>query len=215
MAGHPRSGNTWLLRVLSDFLLSPIRNLPPDTDEDRRFWREGKGEWVIVKTHWKREQWDGKGQVVFIHRDPRDMVISMMYYRSLEPTDKNLTGTIHTLGEQNAGGYLNYIRPWLESDVPTIRYEWLHEKPVETLARLSYELVHHMPTMDECLATFERVSFKKLNKMEPHEVRKGIVGDWEHHFKQEHGKQINELMGDFLLNFGYVEDENWWTTLPI
>lgn len=39
--------------------------------------------------------------------------------------------------------------------------------------------------------------------------RKGIVGDWKNHFKEEHIQRFKELAGQTLIDLGYEKDFNW------
>jgi hypothetical protein len=213
VAGQPRSGNTWLLRLLSDFLLAPIVNLPPDENVDKRWCRGCTSDMVVVKSHWRVDQWNDEA-IVLIHRDPRDIVISRIFVRTNEPTPAIISKVINELGPENHGGYEKYVEDWLEQDVPIVKYEDLHADGPAALAQLSYELVHHMPNRQECEATFERVSFEKCKAEDPHFTRKGIVGDWKNYFNRENGRQITELLGPLMWKLNYIQSEDWWKNLP-
>ena len=112
-------------------------------------------------------------------------------------------------------GYLAYVNAWLGTETPAVKYEELHDEGPAALARLSYELVHHMPTRAECEATFERVTFARCKKADPHFTRKGKVGDWKNYFKRQHGEQIDALLGEFMLEQHYTRGRDWWEKLPI
>ncbi len=213
VAGNPRSGNTWLLRLLSGFLSAPIRNLPPDMNADLRWCQNCTSDMVLVKSHWRVDQWNGEA-TVFIHRDPRDVVISRVFVRSLKPSPNIISKVIQELGPENHGGYLEFVTSWLGTDVPAVKYEDLHEEGPAALARLSFELVHHMPTRAECEATFERVTFARCKKEDPHFTRKGIAGDWKNYFKRQQGKEIDALLGEFMLKQHYTRGRDWWQKLP-
>jgi hypothetical protein len=215
VAGWPRSGNTWLLRLLSDFLSAPIRNMPPDMNVDDRWCKKCNGDWVLVKTHWAREQWQDGVPVVVIRRDPRDVAISAMYARSIEPTDANLMKVIDTIiNDAGRGNWEGYNRAWDKTGVPITSYESLHHNGAGTLAWLSFELMHHMPTSVEVAGVLDRVSFAKCKAADPHFTRKGIVGDWKNHFKLQHGQLIHDAFGAYMKELGYIDSEDWWEKLP-
>lgn len=106
VAGYPKSGNTWLTRLIADYLDSPISPLldalPICAGEYDR-----KGNWYITQQHVVPENdencklllphpralnvnvWNGE-QVVYIRRDPRAVAISAMHYWETFPVSKTL-----------------------------------------------------------------------------------------------------------------------------
>ena len=65
--------------------------------------------------------------------------------------------------------------------------------------------------------TFERQRFDAiLERFPDHEpfMRKGIIGDWENHFKRDDGRLFQEHFGGLMLEQGYIENGDWWEVLP-
>lgn len=223
--GHPRSGNTWLDRLLSDVLDSPISNVSPEPPSDKRFCRTGTGGHIIRKTHWRPDQWEEGGdgdKVVFIQRDPRDVPVSAMYYRSLLPTDEYLMNVIKTLCTmQTALGkyaifygcnYETFVRTWLTYPIVHTRYEDLHALGGLELCRIVAELGIEVSIKD-CEAAFDRQRFDRHKMNYPHSMRKGIVGDWRNHYRREHGEMLTSCLGELMIEQGYIDDLNWWREL--
>ena len=137
VTGFPRSGNTWLNRLLSDLFNAPQQDTP-ESVVFPNFAEVIEDKYVVRKTHWYRWQYKENGYngqpayVVWVHRDPRDMVVSMMHYRGV--TD--LQGVIKSI--ENPGrdkvGFAAFVSGWLENP-PDYRtsYEDLHKRPEELL----------------------------------------------------------------------------------
>jgi hypothetical protein len=221
---YPKSGVTWLVRLLSDLLDSPQSGgeiLEPI------YWGDQGGNHTIVKTHWRVDEYPkGNHKIVVLQRDPRDVAVSAMYYSSLEPTDENLTLVIETMVStvigieliptrtyqiyHLLGWYEKFIRAWEDSgryDVFT-RYELLSD--LNELKRIVYELTGNALTEDRVKESMERQAFENLAPKFPHSMRKGIVGDWRNHFKPIHCEYITEHLGEFMLEQKYIASLEWW-----
>lgn len=79
--GQPRSGNTWLCRLLGDALDSPIASgerFPSNADEGE----ERPGPFVIRMRHYKMVStgFPNGQRLIHIIRDPRDMLVSVREY---------------------------------------------------------------------------------------------------------------------------------------
>lgn len=218
---YPKSGVTWLVRLLSDLLDSP--QVGPETGS--LVWGvSSDGSHEIVKTHWRVDQYsEGDHKIVLCQRDPRDVAISAMFYRSLEPTSENLMAVLRTMLDLNSndpnpiyhirGIYEGWLQTWLDShryDVLT-RYELLFD--LTELQRIVYELTNMVLAEDRIKESMERQSFENVAPRFPHSMRKGIVGDWRNHFGREHGEYITEHLGEFMIEQRYIEDLKWWQKL--
>ena len=166
---------------------------------------------IVKKTHWWRNEWDGTDTVVFIHRDPRDVVISQIYYRSQQPTDKVMRGTISQICER----YEGYVREWLaDTNAVPVRYEWLHQRPVRELQKVCLKIFGAERSERELKELVDRHAFKKWSAKFPHSMRKGVIGDWTSHYNRAHGKLIDNCLGKFMMDMGYISSRDWWKALP-
>ena len=75
VVGFPKSGNTWLARLISETLDS---NLAPNNSIDAADFSENrKGKYIIFKQHTDENISDiSKSSVIYIIRDVRDVLVS-------------------------------------------------------------------------------------------------------------------------------------------
>lgn len=224
-AGFPRSGNTWLNRLLCDLLSSPMQTEAgaviewPGVSQD--------GIYVIRKTHRRGDEKLDWGKWVFIQRDPRDVAVSTMYYYGFS----SLLDTLSALLNQEKckaseawrnwglGEYEPWVSSWLDypgrADVMT-RYELLHSAPFEELDRLVYSLTGERLGSDWIRACHQRQNFSATKKRyDGHAVRRGIVGDWHNYFNRMEGRMLDNHLGQFMLEQNYIQNRDWWKSLPI
>lgn len=202
VTAYPRSGQTWLIHMLCDLLDSPQQDTP---DSELMWWGDGReGGYVIRKTHLPYSDDLKDKTVVYLQRDPRDVAVSASHYLGI--------GLIEAVAEMELMmPYKEFCEGWLGKDFEVMRYEYL-DNPywLESLfGRMGWwqlgmdfgaVLEHHsLPNMQRQLGS--------------HFCRKGIVGDWRNHFTRETAKEFDELLGDFMLEQGYIESRDWWKEL--
>ena len=91
--GFPKSGNTWLARLLSEVTQSNILAEDPVNTADNSLDRQGN--FVIHKEHVVRdEQVVLKEQVVYIIRDIRDVLVSGFYHNNRRLNDEKINSNI-------------------------------------------------------------------------------------------------------------------------
>lgn len=221
---YPKSGVTWLLRLICDLLqgvhqdtakMTPLSYDHPVTSD-----------WVIRKTHypyWQHAIPILKGKTVVVsQRDPRDIVVSAMFYRST--TDLDLAIKVMASPKRS---YSEWVESWIipneahnKIKLVKTRYEWLHQGAGE-LARIFVSITNTplndglIPdeVMERAKVALERQSFENMSKSYNdggHFMRKGIVGDWRNHFSREQAKRFNDHFGQFMLEQGYVDNLEWW-----
>lgn len=214
VTGFPKSGNTWLWRLLSDLLCAPMQECPdlPEHREAAACIRPGL---VVRKTHLAchelaalRRPGDG---LVLIWRDPRDMLVSRRYYWQHPTLEAAFTSM--------RDNYRFYAESWLaaaetQPDI-SVRYEELQVDCVGTLLRLWHALGDGVPDMDHLRAVAERQSFARLRPLDGHFFRKGIVGDWRNEFTRALGEQFAARYGDLLVRLGYEANRDWWQAIPL
>lgn len=141
--GYPKSGNTWVSRLLGEVLNSPVTGwgvAMPLAKEGA----ERKGKYTVRQLHlrplyeerpggfiaseWQAciPNWDGE-RVVHVIRDPRDVCVSCMYYWEVDSVRSVIkamdSGELPFTG---VGPYKTFVMAWhREVSVPiyTVRYE--------------------------------------------------------------------------------------------
>lgn len=226
VVGYPKSGNTWLSRLLGDVLNCPIQSgLGNLALADEGFDRRGK--YVIRQRH-TRQPVDGK--IIIITRDPRDVFVSIMYYWQ----HKTLEGAFYRIGTKPGGdwGISIFYDLWFNRykkyvDVYTT-YETLLKDTDKELARIlqALDIDFNKGRID---GTVRRQAFNKRRKsikngasdalpygkeIQLRNMRKGISGDWKNHFKRKHGKIVHEHLWEWMFRLGYEKDKSWWESLP-
>jgi len=164
----------------------------------------------------------------FIFRDPRDVVVSHVfyvtdmearhvhheYYQSLP--DFNARLKVSILGRPNseaefpdiAGRFAPYI-DWLNHpEVLSIHFEDLIHDRAATLTRIMDHLLRRSPlhaTRQLILDSLET----SINPKKSPTFRSGKTGEWKRHFSEEHKKIFKDAAGDLLIKLGYEKDGNW------
>ena len=174
-------------------------------------------------------------RMLFILRDPRDAVISLLYFILSHPDSArqwHLTRTLHTPEEQvlavisgfettnergrirlrNIGDRLASVMPWLK--VP-LNYTTRFERLVGPQGGGSEEAQH------EEIANIGRHAGLSLTPEQIREVatklfgqgsmtfRRGQIGSWREHFNNEHKAAFKKIAGQYLIELGYERDLNW------
>lgn len=218
--GHPRSGNTWLNRLLSDLLSSPLQIMPGEDIE--YFGKKTDGDYVIRKKHILSDEKPQTGKIIFIQRDPRDVIVSAMYYRNNKPTPENLMRVMRTFCEpdanpkykiyHNMGTYERFIRSWMDTGLADVntKYERLHHTPLPELRRIGLLLTGINFGIDWIAECYERQRFDNWKDDYHHSMRKGIVGDWKKYFRKDHGEYITKHLGQLMIEQKYIDDLDWW-----
>lgn len=217
---YPKSGLTWLVHLVCDLLEGVQRD---NEQMSPVAWDHPvMSDWVVRKIH--RPYWDdnipyleGK-TVILIQRDPRDIIVSAMYYRGTTDLDAAIAQLVHS-------NYVEYMDSWLVPECQPkpgeplkvakllfAAYEHLHSDPIPVLSGIIEELTGNWLTDDRIQLALDRQSFPNMVKQfgDRHFMRKGIVGDWHNHFNREQAKYFNIHFGEFMIRQGYVESMDWW-----
>lgn len=155
VAGYPKSGTTWLTRLLAQALNSPSGASIPELDagEPATEGWDRPGNYVVRKGHFLPHKGSGKTAVTKPHRidvdaeftavclvrDPRDVAVSMAAYKGWS-LHAAITGMTHG-GIFGLPAWAEYIALWLavaleRSSVVMTRYEDLLDNPVLNLRRI-------------------------------------------------------------------------------
>lgn len=164
----------------------------------------------------------------FIFRDPRDVVVSHVfyvtdiearhvhhdYYASLPDFDSRLKTSI--LGRPDAGvdfpDILGRFAPYLgwldQPSVLAIHFEDLINDRAATLARIMHHLLARAPLQtprELILSAMEQ----SINPSKSPTFRSGKTGEWKKHFTEEHKMIFKDVAGDLLIRLGYEKNNNW------
>ena len=164
----------------------------------------------------------------FIFRDPRDVVVSHVfyvtdmearhvhhaYYQSLP--DFNARLTVSILGKPDASvEFLNigdrfapYLG-WLDHDeVLTIHFEDLIHARAATLTRIMEHLLVRAPLQTNRQLILNSLE-TSINPTKSPTFRSGKTGEWKKYFTDEHKKIFKDVAGDLLIKLGYEKDNDW------
>lgn len=166
----------------------------------------------------------------FIFRDPRDVVVSHVfyvtemepnhvhhaYYQSLPNFDARLKTSILGLANpaENVefpdinGRFAPYLG-WLEApQVLALHFEDLVNNRAATLQRIANHLLERAPLptpRDTILASLEA----SINPKKSPTFRSGKTGEWKKHFTDEHKAIFKAAAGDLLIRLGYEKNNEW------
>jgi len=170
----------------------------------------------------------------FIFRDPRDVVVSHVFYvtgmesqhvhhahyQSLPDFDARLTVSI--LGRPDAGvefpdiaeRFAPYVG-WLEQpEVLAIHFEDLIQERARTLNRI---VDHFLARVQHLISSPQGTGRQRIvetlesaiNPARSPTFRSGKTGEWKKHFTDEHRKIFKEVAGDLLIRLGYEANNDW------
>jgi hypothetical protein len=164
----------------------------------------------------------------FIFRDPRDVVVSHVfyvtdmeprhvhhaYYQSLPGFDVRLKVSI--LGRPNANiefpNIAERFSPYMDwlnhPEVLTIHFEDLINDRVQTLNRILDHFLARVPlhTPRQLILDFLESA---INPTKSPTFRSGKTGEWKKHFTGEHKRIFKDAAGDLLVKLGYEEKNEW------
>jgi len=164
----------------------------------------------------------------FIFRDPRDVVVSHVfyvtdmearhvhheYYRSLPDFNARLKVSILGRPDTNiefpniTDRFAPYLG-WLDHpEVLSIHFEDLILDRDATLTRIMNHLLSRasLPTPRRMILDALETS---INPKKSPTFRSGKTGEWRKYFTDEHRKIFKEVAGDLLIKLGYEKDGNW------
>jgi sulfotransferase 6B1 len=167
----------------------------------------------------------------FIFRDPRDIVVSHVfyvtdmearhvhhdYYASLPDLNSRLTVSI--LGRPDAGvefpdiaaRFAPYLG-WLDQpSVMKLHFEEVINDRAATLSRVLDHFLGRVPLSQN--GTPRQLILNALessiNPSRSPTFRSGKTGEWRKHFTEEHKRIFKEVAGDLLVRLGYEKDNDW------
>lgn len=222
--GFPRSGNTWVSRLLGDALNSPVQK----RGKGKAIADEGKnrpGKYIIHQEHSDPNQVEEDDLVVLVVRDPRDVSVSVMHYWGLEDIEKATHCTIYGKWPTPHGSGWAYLYNWWQKEKEKynylIHYESLHKDTTGELQKMLEALdINNANPIDKVIARQSFETRKKKAKLHGHRMpygyaiqnkalRKGIVGDWRNCFNNDliekicHAHPHDLSFRDIAWEYGY------------
>jgi len=164
----------------------------------------------------------------FIFRDPRDVVVSHVfyvtemesrhvhhaYYQALPDFNSRLTVSILGRPDSNiefsniADRFIPYLG-WLDRpEVLTIHFEDLIQDRVQTLNRILDHFLTRVPlhvSRQLILGSLESA----INPTKSPTFRSGKTGEWRKYFTEKHKKIFKDVAGDLLIRLGFETNLDW------
>lgn len=234
---YPKSGGTWLGRMVADCLEIPLprhTNLPLAMT-------------CVVHNHWGYDP--RLRRCIYLYRDGRDVMVSFYFHRmrwihnernpkyaghaqkyeamfgkgyDKDDTVANLARFIeHEFANPRDSRltWRQHVESWGAPDghehVAYVSYEQLREDCAGHLKRI-VEHVAGRPIEDWRVdMAVDKFSMQRATGRKPGEedrttlIRKGVVGDWVNHFSREAAEVFDRLAGDTLVRLGYEADRGW------
>src|SRR5829696_3842275 len=164
----------------------------------------------------------------FIFRDPRDVVVSHVfyvtdmearhvhhgYYQSLPNFNARLEVSILGRPDSNfefsniADRFAPYLG-WLDHhEVLSIHFEDLINDRPATLSRIMDHLLNRAPLQTSRQLILDALE-SSINPQRSPTFRSGKTGEWRAHFTDRHKKIFKEVAGDLLVQLGYEKNNDW------
>jgi hypothetical protein len=171
-----------------------------------------------------------KRATIFVYRDPRDMVVSHIFYATkMHPGHwmrRYYTERLHTMEERINAAIQGVEEPGSELTPVRRRYEgylgWLEQPEVLSL-RFEDLILDRRATLERLLEYLERRGLRlKMPRSQAATLlqaviapkksgtfRKGQPGNWREHFTEANTALFKEMAGDLLIRLGYEESSEW------
>lgn len=187
VVGYPRSGNTWVTRLIGDILDSPVggyKNANPICTEGM----ERPGKYYVMQLHALPDVRDRDSEaivgartininglrgekIIHVVRDPRDVAVSAMYYWDLPNIKTSVSAMAngaHPFG--GSGPWDKYVDSWERVWLPQvmrIRYEKLYSDPLMCVVDYLLPFIGVSMSHDNVTKSIESQSFNaKKNQIQ-------------------------------------------------
>lgn len=213
--GFPKSGNTWLARLLGDVLDSPVKSLRPKpaiaSEGENR-----KGDYWVVQRHDKPPL---PMRSIYVVRHPLDVMVSTQHYWKMDNLDAAIDRVLfgRKPGTAYADGWQGHVTNGLKVADCAVSYENLSRNGYGEIRRLVDELeIGHISNVF-ISAAIKRQSFDSRKKLLEQKgdtlpygkslqtlfMRKGVVGDWKNNFTAKQVQYAWDVVGSFAEEIGY------------
>jgi hypothetical protein len=244
----PKSGSHLLLQILGGFCrimpytyvaAEPVRTIPKNGGRrpadkilaDLRAVPNGVIGWGYVDATPENVAFLCQpGRVnYFIYRDPRDMLVSQVFFATDMHEEHGMHAYYHSLPD--FGARLNVAITGIDRDGLKMvsvkqRYEgvfqWLEQK--NALCLRFEDLIHQRDvTLNAMLDQVEKTGYQiptprekaleilveAIQPKKSHTFRSGKTGGWREHFSAAHKALFKEVAGDLLVRLGYEKNNDW------
>ena len=164
----------------------------------------------------------------FIFRDPRDVVVSHVfyvtdmearhvhhdYYQSLPDFDSRLRVSILGLLDSSvefpniAARFAPYLGWFDQASVMKIHFEDLINDRAATLNSIIDHFLARIPLRTPRELILESLE-SAINPSRSPTFRSGKTGEWKKHFTEEHKKIFKDVAGNLLVKLGYEKNNDW------
>lgn len=173
---------------------------------------------VFARTHipyhpaYEKSLRDNKIRALFVHRDPRDLMVSYYFWvKKLDLDGPSIPGLVPDVRKfldaddpflemiPFWGEHIRRYIPWLfVPEVKAVRYRELIWEPMRTMKSIADYWYEYFGSAEQMLNRVER------KRQKSRVFRKGIVGDWKTHFKPRHIEAFyNVISFDMMRFLGY------------
>lgn len=235
---HPKSGGSWLAKMVSDYLQLPFP----------QFSRLPLGFSCVILNHWPYHR--QLKRVTYLYRDGRDVMVSYYFHHmhmsrhADNPVPRRIARTYERLlgknfdpddvvrhmprfiehefahpGRGTAVNWRDHVDGWFRAEgtgaVTYVSYEELLRDCRAALTRVVEAVSGEAVDTWRLETTIEKMSMKRQtgrdrgeSKIDQHS-RKGVAGDWKTYFSREAAEVFNDVAGDTLVRLGYETDKGW------
>ncbi|MCW8830771.1 MAG: sulfotransferase domain-containing protein [Gammaproteobacteria bacterium] len=218
LLGYPKSGNTWIAYMIS-YIFNTVYDdydapgIHPKRESIRKYVKGGLlhesfedklGR--VLKTHKKNIELSDE-KVVYIVRDPRDVMVSYFFYKkNVGLNDENMQ--LDQFIVENLPAWVEHVSAWKGRADAIIRYEDATEMQFDCFLKLCNDLD---VSVDESVikAADDVFSFKNMSNREKGDednasfYRKGVVGDWKTYFSASDNEYIESHAGELMRELEY------------
>jgi len=218
---YPRSGGTWIARMLADTLMCPVLSLShkhdhlgtdPIVEHLDRLSR-----YVVRRAHWnKKEIPSTEGdRFLLVVRNPLDVAVSCFHhftFNKSSTTDLDycvdqvcgIRAGPHMTFDDSKGklGWPAYNREWMDESIPFVRYTDFHDN-ARSMLHKTLDALFLSGAQDHVDKAVEQNSFHNTVQYRPKFVRRGVVGGYREILSQENVDTIYGHCGGLMRRLGY------------
>lgn len=220
LVSYQNSGSTWLRNLIYESITGK-NPLEENTEKEFPFVGKHKnttpiinGKRRIIKGHSPyRKEYRGK-KIIYLVRDPRDIVVSK-YHKAIKEKwkikskddflDKFIKGKI-----MSEGHWDEHVKSWLDAKkqgklkLHIIRYKDLKKNTEKELKKI-IDFLNLERDKNQIKKSIEDNKIEKMRKINPH-ARKGKAENWKEELNKEQAKKIENKFWGIMNYLGYLKD---------